>query len=90
MNGTIRQEQAGSRTGRGTTVQIFALRNMLEQCKEWQAPVYIIFVDFFKDFDCIINLMGQYSMAFIKTYKVVSISSELKLCYRRRKIFQLV
>ena len=62
MNETIRQEQAGFRTGRGTTEQIFALRNILEQCKEWQAPVYIIFVDFLKAFDCIINIMGQYGL----------------------------
>ena len=62
MNETIRQEQAGFRTGRGTTRQISALRNILEQCKEWQAPVYIIFVDFSKTFDCIINIMGQYGL----------------------------
>ncbi|KAL9977741.1 hypothetical protein ACROYT_G015180 [Oculina patagonica] len=37
----IRQEQAGFRSGRGTSEQIFALRNILEQCQEWQAPVYV-------------------------------------------------
>ena len=35
----IRQEQAGFRSGRGASEQIFALRNILEQCQEWQAPV---------------------------------------------------
>ena len=42
----IRQEQAGFRSGRGTSEQIFSLRNILEQCQEWQAPVFINFVDF--------------------------------------------
>jgi len=37
----IRQEQAAFQSGRGTSVQIFALRNILEQCQEWQAPLYI-------------------------------------------------
>ena len=42
----ISQEQTGFRSGRGTSEQIFALRNILEQCQEWQALVYINFVDF--------------------------------------------
>ena len=63
----IRQEQAGFRSGRGTSEQIFALRNILEQCQEWQAPVYINFVDFSKAFDCIIrerlwDIMRQYGI----------------------------
>ena len=74
----IRQEQAGSRSGRGTSEQIFALRNLLEQCQEWQALVYINVVDFSKAFECIIrdrlwDIMGQYGIAdiFIKTFKAL-------------------
>ena len=52
VEGVIRQEQAGIWSGRG---QIFALQNILEQCQEWQVPVYINFVDFLKAFDCIIR-----------------------------------
>ena len=47
----IRQEQAGFRSGRRTSDQIFALRNILKQCQEWQALLYINFVDFSKAFD---------------------------------------
>ena len=50
VDAMIRQEQAGFRSGRGTSEQIFALRDILEQCQEWQAPVYINFVDFSKAF----------------------------------------
>ena len=72
----IRQKQAGFRSGGGTSEQNFALRNILEQCQEWQAPVYINFVDFLKAFDCIIreriwDIMGQYCIPgiYIKTFK---------------------
>jgi len=44
----LRKEPAGFRSGRRTTEQIFILRNILEQVNEWQAPLYIHFVDFEK------------------------------------------
>ena len=47
----LRQEQAGFRKGRGTTEQIFILRNIIEQCIEWNANLYVCFVDFEKAFD---------------------------------------
>ena len=49
----LRKEQAGFRSGRGTTEQIFILRNILEQVNEWQATLYVNFVDFEKAFDSV-------------------------------------
>ena len=49
----LRKEQAGFRRGRGTVEQIFILRNILEQANEWNATVYIHFVDFEKAFDSV-------------------------------------
>lgn len=49
----LRQEQAGFRKGRGCMDQIFALRNIIEQCLEWNTPLYINFVDFRKAFDSV-------------------------------------
>ena len=49
----LRDEQAGYRKGRGTTEQVFVLRNILEQVNEWQATMYVGFVDFEKAFDSI-------------------------------------
>ena len=49
----LRNEQAGFRTGRGTTEQIFILRNIIEQSYEWQASLFINFVDFEKAFDSV-------------------------------------
>ena len=49
----LREEQAGFRKGRGCTDQIFVLRNIIEQCTEWQRQLYINFVDFQKAFDSI-------------------------------------
>lgn len=43
-----RKEQTGFRSGRGTTEQIFILRNIIEQVNEWQATLYINFIDFEK------------------------------------------
>jgi len=42
----LRKEQAGFRSGSEVTEQIFILRNILEQVREWQAPLYIYFVNF--------------------------------------------
>ena len=36
----LRKEQAGFRKGRGCTDHIFALRNIIEQCAEWQRGLY--------------------------------------------------
>jgi len=49
----LRDEQAGFRAGRGTTEQIFILRNILEQCAEWNAKLYTLFIDFEKAFDSV-------------------------------------
>ena len=63
----LRKEQAGFRSGRGTMEQIFILRNILEQVNEWQATLYINFVDFEKAFDSVHRnglwrIMSQYGI----------------------------
>ena len=49
----LRNEQAGFREGRSTVQQLFILRNIIEQSVEWQAGLYINFVDFEKAFDSV-------------------------------------
>lgn len=49
----LRKEQAVFRSGRGITEQTFILRNIIEQVNEWQATIYINFIDFEKAFDSI-------------------------------------
>ena len=49
----LRKEEAGYRQGRGTTEQVFILRNIIEQANEWQATVYVNFIDFEKAFDSV-------------------------------------
>ena len=53
VNSKLRDEQVGFRSGRGTVEQIFILRNIIEQVVEWQATLYITFVDFEKAFDSV-------------------------------------
>ena len=47
------KEQAGFRSRRETTEQVFILCNILEQGNECQAPLYIHFVGFEKAFDSV-------------------------------------
>jgi len=47
----LREEQAGFRNNRSCNEQIFTLRNILEQCKEFQKSLAINFIDFKKAFD---------------------------------------
>ena len=47
----MRKKQAGSGRERGCTDQIFALRNITEQCTEWQRQLHINIVEFEKAFD---------------------------------------
>ena len=49
----IMQKQAGFRPGRSCSDHIFTLRQILEQSKEWNAPLYANFIDFEKAFDSI-------------------------------------
>ena len=53
MDGQIRNEQAGFRPGRSCSDQIFVLRQILEQSKEWNTPLYVNFLDLEKAFDSI-------------------------------------
>jgi len=53
VDAKLRKEQAGFRHGRGTTEQVFILRNKTEQSTEWNATVYVNFVDFEKAFDSV-------------------------------------
>ena len=49
----LREEQAGFRAGRSTMDQIFCLRNIIEQCNEWNSSVYLNYIDFEKAFDSV-------------------------------------
>ncbi|KAK1798816.1 hypothetical protein P4O66_007096, partial [Electrophorus voltai] len=49
----LREEQAGFREGRSCSEQIYTLRNIIEQCIEFQRPLLINFIDFKKAFDSV-------------------------------------
>ena len=53
VDGIMRNEQAGFRKRRGCTDQVFTLRNILEQCTEWNRQLKINFIDYEKAFDSI-------------------------------------
>ena len=49
----LRPQQAGFRPGRSCSDHIVTLRQILEQSKEWNTPLYINFIDLEKAFDSI-------------------------------------
>ena len=49
----LRKEQAGFRPRRGTTEQIFGLRDIIEQAHEWRSLIYLHFVAFEEAFDSV-------------------------------------
>ena len=49
----LREQQAGFRSNRSCSEQVFMLRNIIEQCTEFQQPILLNFVDFKKAFDSI-------------------------------------
>jgi len=49
----LREHQAGFRSNRSCFEQIFTLRSIIEQCIEFQQPMFLNFVDFRKAFDSI-------------------------------------
>jgi len=49
----LREEQAGFRSGRSCAEQILTLRNITDQSRKWQKPVFINYIDFKKAFDSI-------------------------------------
>ena len=53
VDNKLRSEKAGFRKGRGCCDQVFVLRNIIEQCTEWQRQLIINFIDFEKAFDSI-------------------------------------
>ena len=53
LDNKLRKEQAGFRRGKGCMQQIFILRNIIDQCLEWNNPLFINYVDFRKAFDSI-------------------------------------
>ena len=53
MDSQLREEQAGCRKDRSCCEQIVTFRSVIEQCLEFQKPLYINFVDFKKAFDIV-------------------------------------
>ena len=78
----IRKKQAGFRTGKRTTDQIFILRNIIEQCVEWNAPLYLRFIDFKKAFDRIHReTLWKITAAYGITIKLIKIIQDQQNMY---------
>ena len=53
MNHELLDVQAGFRKGRGTRDQIANIWWNTEKAKEFQKNIYLCFIDYAKDFDCV-------------------------------------
>ena len=56
--------QASFRRGSECIDRIFALRNIIKQCIEWNSPLFIVSIDFKKDrLSCdIVKILGSYGV----------------------------
>jgi hypothetical protein len=52
----VQQYQARVQSGKSTTNQLFALRQILEKCKEFHILTYYLFIDFKAAYDTIIKI----------------------------------
>ena len=59
VNSKLRNEQAGFRSGRHSRTDIYFLRNITEQVVEWQATLYIMFVDLWRLTQCTERVYGK-------------------------------
>ena len=53
LNHELPNAQAGFRKGRGTSDQIANIRWIIEKAREFQKNIYLCFIDYAKDFDCV-------------------------------------
>ena len=53
MNGELPDVQAGFRKGRGTRDQMANIQWIIEAAKEFQTKIYLCFIGYAKDFDCV-------------------------------------
>ncbi|XP_065576324.1 uncharacterized protein LOC136037530 [Artemia franciscana] len=53
LDATLQEEQHGFRTGRSCSDLIFVLRMLVEESKEWNKKLYLLFIDFEKTFDSV-------------------------------------
>ena len=53
VDGILREEQAGFRSGRGCNDQIFVVRHLMQQANEMKTSLSLCFVDFQKAFDSV-------------------------------------
>ena len=79
VDNILRKEQAGFRKGKGCSDNIFILRNIIEQCTEWQRQLVINFIDFEKAFD---SLHRDSIWKILRNYGIPSkIVNTIKLFY---------
>ena len=53
VNRELPDVQAGFRKGRGTTDHIANICLIIEKAREFQKNIYLCFIDYSKDFDCV-------------------------------------
>jgi hypothetical protein len=64
-NADVQHYQAGFQTGKSTTDQLFALRQILEKCNEFNITTHHLFIDFKAAYDTIIrNEVGMSELNF--------------------------
>ena len=60
VNHELPDVQAGFRKGRGTRDQIANIHSITGKAREFQKNIYLCFMDYANDFDCVVHKTGEF------------------------------
>ena len=83
----LREEQHGFRTGRSCSDLIFVLRTLVEESKEWNNNLYLLFIDFENAFDsvdreCLWRVLKYYGVPEKLVSMIISLYEETECCVK--------
>ena len=87
LDATLREEQHGFRTGRSCSDLIFVLRMLVEESKEWNKKLYLLFIDFEKAFDsvdrdCLWRVLKYYRIPEKIVDMIIALYEESECCVK--------
>ncbi|XP_065581823.1 uncharacterized protein LOC136041191 [Artemia franciscana] len=85
QDATLREEQHGFRSGRSCSDLIFVLRMLVEESKQWNKKLYLLFIDFEMAFDsvdrdCLWRVLKYYGILEKIVDMIIALYEESECC----------